>query len=248
MKRILLSLSSVLLLTFVLMTTSCSTLSSRNALTKQSTLNKEKIQLASELTYQIAHTTNNTPLTKAYIDKLENLVGEPDLALTHVTNFDKQIEKLQSAEDKNQLSIEESADKEGQLQLELNKYHKWFGLEAIVLGIIQFIKSSIWVILGFGVLFLLLRALAATNPLCNIIFGIFQSLAAGVMHIIESMVPASINVINQAKVDVTKVEAVVDSVQHQILPPPTAKTPVAASQAPTAPILTSNNNNNNTSL
>ncbi len=199
---------------------------SNTALNKQATINKEKLSVVSQISYQIQHTTNSV-IAKLYTDKLVNLVGEPNLTDTKTTNFDKIISKIQTAEDKNQLAIESQADKAERLQIELNKYKSYWGIGGIVLGVKEFITHSLWWLFGFSVVFFVLRIAAATNPIANLFFGIFQQIAASGIHLIESIVPHSIPIITQAQNDVTTVSnAVIQTVES-----PNVSTPQISTNA-----------------
>ena len=191
----------------LLMLVGCGTL---NPLTKQAEINKQKLSLVSQMSYQAQHTTNPI-LFKAYNERVLNLVGEPNLKDTSKTNFDKDIYKVQLAEDKNQLFIENQAQQTEALNKELDSYKSYWGLGAIFLGAKSFLTHSLWALLIFGVLFIVLRILAASNPIANAIFSIFSSIGASIIHGIGLIVPKAIEEVKG--VSQTTLTKVVDTIQ-----------------------------------
>ena len=71
--------------------------------------------------------------------------------------------------------------------------NKYFGLGAIFYGIKRFITSCVVGILIFGVIFLVLRLLAATNPIAAAVFSVFNIIGAAAVHIIKGFAPKSLN-------------------------------------------------------
>lgn len=71
----------------------------------------------------------------------------------------------------------------------LDQMDKWFGLGAVWYGIKKFIKTMTWILLGFGIVYLLLRAFAQTNPAVAAIFSIFEMILSGFIKLIEGLAP-----------------------------------------------------------
>jgi hypothetical protein len=74
-------------------------------------------------------------------------------------------------------------------KVELDSYEGWFGLKAVFKGGWKFIKSMTWILIGFTILFLVLRAFASSNPIAGAIFSIFEQIAAGAIHLIQGIAP-----------------------------------------------------------
>ena len=74
-------------------------------------------------------------------------------------------------------------------QAALNEYKQWFGLKGILLGAKQFLTTSLWVILGFSFVYLILRVFAATNPFVGALFQIFNVIGGVFIRIIQSFAP-----------------------------------------------------------
>jgi hypothetical protein len=87
-----------------------------------------------------------------------------------------------------QAALEDDANK-----AELSKYQGHFGLNAIFLGGKQFIKDSMWVLLGGGVIFIILRVLSTSNPIAAGIFSIFNVIGGWFINCIKVLVPKALN-------------------------------------------------------
>jgi len=75
----------------------------------------------------------------------------------------------------------------------IDNVNKYFGLGAVFYGIKRFVTSCIVGILIFGVIFLVLRLLAATNPIAAAVFSVFNIIGAVVVNIIKGVAPKSLN-------------------------------------------------------
>ena len=210
MKKLLL-----LLLVILLTVTSCGTV--KSILQKKADVNVEKINVVSQLAYatDVSLEHSNVPIAKVFNKKIESVVGLPEVkemvnietnvAKTNVAFLDAKLEVIQTTENKIDKQIEADAGKAKALTEELGSYKSYFGLGAIFLGAKQLLFTGIWTILGVGLLFLILRLLAASNPIANLFFGIFQSVIASVIHLLEHVVPGSIKVVEEAKQEVNKI-------------------------------------------
>jgi len=101
-------------------------------------------------------------------------------------NLNKKIGELATTAKKQA----ESADDNKVIIDNVNKY---FGLGAVFYGIKRFVTSCIVGILIFGVIFLVLRLLAATNPIAAAVFSVFNIVGAIVVNIIKGVAPKSLN-------------------------------------------------------
>lgn len=100
----------------------------------------------------------------------------------------------------------------------LDKYTGWFGINAIILGGKQLVSTSIWVILGGGLLFLILRILASANPIAGAIFSVVDILFSWIVNCIKVIAPKALSVAGTVATEVydgTKntLHVLVDSVE-----------------------------------
>ena len=100
---------------------------------------------------------------------------------------DKEIDKLS-------VVAEGIAKKADQTAQELNEYKGWFGLKAIAMGLKSLVKTFIWVIVIGGIVFLLLRGFAATNPIVGAIFKVVESIGSIVIHAVQGLAPGSMTI------------------------------------------------------
>ena len=75
----------------------------------------------------------------------------------------------------------------------IDNVNQYFGLGAVFYGVKRFITSCIVGILIFGVIFLVLRLLAASNPIAATVFSVFNIIGAAIIHIIKGVAPKSLN-------------------------------------------------------
>ena len=75
----------------------------------------------------------------------------------------------------------------------IDNVNQYFGLGAVFYGVTRFITSCIVGILIFGVIFLVLRLLAASNPIAATVFSVFNIVGAIVVNIIKGVAPKSLN-------------------------------------------------------
>jgi len=174
---------------------------------------------------------------KAMTRMIEDLLLTNAIGKVELQNKDVEISALQAEEtllfnskekEINNLTAlsEKVAMQNDTAQNELSKYTAYWGLGAVAMGIVSFAKHIFWTLLILVVLFIILRALSMTNPMAAAIFGIFQSIGASIVHIIETLIPQSINTLTQAKNDVTKLSNFVDNSINTI------ETTAAQPQAP----------------
>lgn len=76
-----------------------------------------------------------------------------------------------------------------ELKAELKKFDSAWGWYAIKHGVWIFVRNAMWLLTGFGVLFLILRIGAASNPIIGAIFSVFEQIAALFGRVIATMLP-----------------------------------------------------------
>lgn len=123
---------------------------------------------------------------KALIKKDEDISALQSESRLLADYKDKEIDKYVKL-------AQNTARKVDTLITELDSYKGWFGLKAVGKGLWQFIKSITWILLGGGIVYLLLRGFATTNPIVGSIFSIFSTIGSWVIHTIESLIPKSVS-------------------------------------------------------
>lgn len=167
-----------------------------------------------------------------------------DVQIEHMQSQQKLLVEQKNAEvEKFQTLATKTAQKADDTQNELNKYTAYWGLGAIFLGLKSLFLHLMWATLIFTVIFIVLRALSMSNPLAAAIFGIFQSLGASLIHVIETLIPASVDTWNMAIKDVKVVSDAVNTTlvpQQQAPKPVLVVTPTASGNLVLTPVTSSN--------
>ena len=155
--------------------------------------NKPSLIQAKAVTKMVSNLIRQNEQGKAELKKLDsniNAIQEEENIL--VTTKNKQIKNLISLSNK----IARKSDANAQT---LNQMNSYFGLGAVFYGLKRLFLHLLWLAIGFVVIFIILRLLAGSNPIAAVFFSIFQSFGAMTIHIIESLVPNSINTLNNLK-------------------------------------------------
>lgn len=113
---------------------------------------------------------------KTLQDEKENLIQQKDDAIKKYMEISKST-AMQS--DKNKADLDE--------------YHSWFGLKAVYLGMSQFVKTSMWVLIGILILFIILRLASQVSPVASAIFGLFEQIVAGGVKGVQVLFPKALN-------------------------------------------------------
>jgi xanthosine utilization system XapX-like protein len=156
---------------------------------------------------------------------------------------DKEIQALQ--EDKAELLqdkeaavskyitlADKTAAQADQFKATLNQMDSWLGLGAVWYGLKHFFFSSMWILLGIGIVYLVLRVLSVSNPIAASIFGIFNIVGSWVINIIKMLAPKAVDaakLVSQESYTLTKdtLAKLVDAVES--VNATNVKTEVAAS-------------------
>lgn len=162
----------------------------------------------------VAKDLNGRILTLSGMPSLEDMKEMEKVVDTLRTNLvegrkllakrDKEIQLLQSEKESLTLQKDEAVKKYMDIaestarsndknKADLDEYHGWFGLKAVFLGMSQFVKTSMWVMLGGAVLFIVLRFASQASPVAAAIFGIFEQIVAGGIKMVEWAFPKAIN-------------------------------------------------------
>jgi hypothetical protein len=147
---------------------------------------------------------------KATVDLLNSAVEEErKKGLDLLAKRDELINKLQkekvdlSEEYDDQLwqltsKAKEVAKEADQNKAVVNSMSGMFGLNAVFWGLKKFFVSALTAIAVFAVVFVILRLLAAVNPIAGAAFSIFNMLGASVVSIIKMLTPKAFEMSNFA--------------------------------------------------
>lgn len=138
------------------------------------------------------------------IDKLTSMLAiERDEGKVKMTAKDTEISLLQaegkalslakeSEVRKYMNAAQEAAASADAYKAALQDYQGWFGLKAVFKGAWQFVKTSMWFLLGGSILFMVLRIASFSNPIAASIFSIFTTMASWVINVIKVIVPKAV--------------------------------------------------------
>lgn len=76
----------------------------------------------------------------------------------------------------------------------LDEYTGWFGLKAILKGLIQLFTTSIWFIIIGLILFLVLKFASSSSPIASSIFSIFETMGSWVINAVKTIVPKAVTI------------------------------------------------------
>jgi len=89
-------------------------------------------------------------------------------------------------------SLANEKSKTTNLEGKLEKFDEGFGFYSIRHGIGIFFKKIMWIGLGFGVIFLILKILASSNPIAAAIFSVFESIIGGIIKFFSYIFPKAV--------------------------------------------------------
>jgi len=120
--------------------------------------------------------------------------------------YEKQIKGLETQA----LQVAKKADA---LQVTVDEVNSWMGLGGVMYGLKRFVTIGVTGILIFLICFMVLRFLAATNPIAGAIFSVFEHIASYAISIIKGIAPRSVDFSNlTSSVEFGKYKTTLDSV------------------------------------
>lgn len=165
-----------------------------------------QVVVAKEMVQRVQSLTGLPTLDKEQqmMQLITDLIATNTIGKIELANADSNIQAIEDEENLLVKSKDKELAKLSELakttaltadttQNTLNSYTSYWGLGAILLGFKSLFLHLMWTIIICGVIFFILRALATVNPICGVIFGIFESIAATVIHLIYTLVPASVD-------------------------------------------------------
>jgi len=147
------------------------------------------------------------------------LLKTKDEEILDLQNRQKEIEDIYEQQIK---GLEEQASqvakKADKLQGTVDEVNSWMGLGGVMYGLKRFVSLSVMGILIFLICFMVLRFLAATNPIASAIFSIFEHIVAFIINLLKGIAPKALQfsshiempVFNQYK---TTLDSVVDTIE-----------------------------------
>jgi uncharacterized protein YceK len=184
-----------------------------NYVLKRAPTNNLPVKIANELNERIvslAGTPNMEEITKmkTMVDKLTSkIIEEQKLGRELLKKKDEEIidiqkerdilkEELNAKQDKLSAAATKIAQQADETKSKLDAMNGFFGLGAVFYGIKRFITSCLIFILVFSILFLILRILAATNPIAAAFFSIFNMVGGMLLQAIKSLAPGALKSAN----------------------------------------------------
>jgi len=126
-------------------------------------------------------------------DAGQKKMDEKDAEISLLQNQAKALSVAKESEiRKYMLLSQEMAANADAYKAALADYQGWFGLKAVFKGLWQFVKTSMWFLLGGSVLFIFLRIASMSNPIAASLFSIFTTIASWVINIIRVIVPKAV--------------------------------------------------------
>jgi len=120
--------------------------------------------------------------------------------------YEKQIKGLETQA----LQVAKKADA---LQVTVDEVNSWMGLGGVMYGLKRFVTIGVTGILIFLICFVVLRFLAATNPIAGAIFSVFEHIASYAISLIKGIAPRSVDFSNlTSSVEFGKYKTTLDSV------------------------------------
>jgi bacterioferritin (cytochrome b1) len=147
------------------------------------------------------------------------LAAKDNEILTIQKQRDDLEKELQKRIDEFTTTAKKQAEDSDNNSVILENINKWFGLGAVYYGLKRFATTCILGILIFAVVFLILRLLAAANPIVAAIFSVFNIVGAAIVQLVRALVPKSIDVSGfspstEVKKYKSTLEKLVDNIQE----------------------------------
>jgi cell shape-determining protein MreC len=180
---------------------------------KKAPTNNVPVKIAYELNERIESLAGNPTMEevnkmKEMVDKLTSkIIEEQKTGQDLLKKRDAEIISIQKERDalKEELNTQQDALSSAATKIaqqaddtksKLDAMNGFFGLGAVFYGIKRFITSCLIFILVFSIIFLILRILAATNPIASAFFSIFNMIGGMLLQAIKSLAPGALKSAN----------------------------------------------------
>jgi hypothetical protein len=170
-----------------------------------------EVQVAMELNDRVINIIGNPTLDDA--NKIKKIVEELTSQIADervkgrkaLAEKDSEIIQLQSTQANLEIVVNAKTEEMNKLAASIalkadeykgtvDKYNSWFGLGAVFYGLKRFFTTCLLALLIGGIIFLILRIFAASNPIIGAIFGIFNMIGAFLLRFIKGIVPGAVKV------------------------------------------------------
>jgi hypothetical protein len=126
-------------------------------------------------------------------EKGVKLLNQKDVTILELQNRQKDIQDKYESQIKGlETQATQVAKKADSLQVTVDEVNSWLGLGGVVYGLKRFITIGVTGILIFLICFMILRFLAATNPVAGAVFSIVEHAVAFVINILKGIAPKSV--------------------------------------------------------
>lgn len=123
-------------------------------------------------------------------DGERNLQIRVDAKVAEIQKNSKSLALEKDAEIRKYMDVAKTAAaKADDYKLQLDDYKGWMGLKAVGKGLWQFVTSMAWTLGIIGVVFLILRLAAGSNPAIGAVFSIFEMIGGWVLNAIQFILP-----------------------------------------------------------
>ena len=135
-----------------------------------------------------------TDLLNSEIDKEKDkgvkLLKQKDAEILELQTRQKEIEDVYEEQIKGlETQATQVAKKADALQVTVNEVNSWMGLGGVMYGLKRFVSIGVTGILIFLICFMVLRFLAATNPIAGAIFSLVEHMVAFFINILKGIAP-----------------------------------------------------------
>jgi hypothetical protein len=132
---------------------------------------------------------------------LKELVKK-DKEISDIQTESKVLVEAKDVEIKNYMDLaEKTARNADTTKAALDEYKGWLGLKAVFLGLKQFLFTSMWIVLGLVVVFIVLRFASMSNPIAASIFSIFERVGSWCINTISVLAPKALDKAGQVSVE-----------------------------------------------
>lgn len=150
-------------------------------------------KLTSELESERRSALNQSLIYENNITELNKQSAELQIKLDQAEKSFKELTfSLGEKVDTLSTSLADEKSKTTDLNGKLDKFDEGFGWYAIKHGIGIFLKKIMWITIGLGVTFLVLKILASSNPIAASIFSVFESIIGFFIKGIFSLFPKAV--------------------------------------------------------
>lgn len=89
---------------------------------------------------------------------------------------------------------DKTAAQTDQYKATLGQMDSWFGLGAVWYGVHRLFVSAFWFFVIGGIIFIILRLLAASNPIASSIFMVFEQMVSWVINTLAALAPRALSI------------------------------------------------------